>query len=333
MRTFRLLVLTDHSVHSAENSVYPLLQAMHDHRGYDDIDVASRGFQKNGAFFEGIEGSSLFVRTVEHGVQFHPDADWLKPETEITSAEEYDAIFLRLPPPPSRSFFKFLKQWAGKHVIFNHPDGILETSSKAFLLNFQKYTPPVQLCNHVDEIKSFAKRFPIVLKPLYNYGGKGVVKVFDNQADTGDEILPFDVFAGRLGQEMFPLLAMKFMEHVRQGDKRILVVKSEVQGASLRLPAEGSWICNVARGGSAVPAEPTKREIKMAHAVAEPLLERGILIFGFDTLEDGDGMRYLSEVNTMSIGGIRQMEDQTGRPVLARVVELIWQYLDAKVNV
>lgn len=333
MKTFRLLVLTDHSGHSAENSLYPLLQAMHDHPGYDDIDIASRGFQQNGAFFEGIEGSPLYVRAVEHDVQFHPEADWLKPETEITSSEEYDAIFLRLPPPPSRNFFRFLKHWAWKHVIFNHPDGILETSSKSFLLNFQKYTPPVKLCYDIDEIKRFAKRFPIVLKPLYNYGGKGVVRVFDNQVDTGDELLTLDTFAGRLRQEIFPLLAMKFMEHVGQGDKRILVVNGEVQGASLRLPAEGSWICNVARGGNAVPAEPTDREVEMAHAVAEPLLERGILIFGFDTLEDGDGMRYLSEVNTMSIGGIRQMEEQTGRPILARVVELIWQYLDAKVSI
>ena len=73
---------------------------------------------------------------------------------------------------------------------------------------------------------------------------------------------------------------------------------------SLRLPKKGEWICNVASGGKAHPAIPARDEMEMIEELSPHLLEQGIYYYGIDTLEHSSGRRMLSEINTMSIGGI-----------------------------
>ena len=327
MKQFRVLVFTDHSGHSGENSMYALLTTMLQHPGFSGVAVASRGYPETAGFFSG-QANTLWVRDLDPDFGFTADGSSLQPNREIRSPEGFDALFLRLPPPAPRPFFSFLETWAQGMVIFNRPSGILETSSKAFLMHFRQWCPPMKLMYNIQDITLFSGRFPIVLKPLYNYGGKGIVKVDEDTVDTGKEKLSLLRYFESLTPDAFPMLAMKYLENVRNGDKRILVVNGEVQGASLRLPAEDSWLCNVAMGGYSVPTTPNTREMEIAEHISPVLLERGILIFGFDTLEDGNGKRYLSEVNTMSIGGMPQIEEQTGKPVLKRVIALIWQYIE-----
>ena len=47
-----MLVLTDHSNHSSENSLYTLVQAMRNHPRCAQIDVASRGYSENHLFLK-----------------------------------------------------------------------------------------------------------------------------------------------------------------------------------------------------------------------------------------------------------------------------------------
>lgn len=330
MSGFSLLVLTDHSGHSMENSVYALVSAMLTDPRCGSIDIASRGFPENAAFFEGGREAPVHVKTLAGELLYDPWGLNLKSDTTMANLDKYDAIFLRLPPPAPREFFQTLEERARDCVIFNRPSGILETSSKAFLMHFRQICPPMKLCYNERDIQLFAERFPIVLKPLYNYGGKGIVRIVDNEVSTAEGEFALQEYFTDLPSTFFPLLAMKFVGKIEEGDKRILVVNGEVQGASLRLPAEGSWLCNIAQGGSAVHADPDERELKMAELLSPLLLEKGILMFGFDTLMDSDNKRYLSEVNTMSIGGIAPMQEQTGRPILKRVSTLIWNYIEEK---
>ena len=69
------------------------------------------------------------------------------------------------------------------------------------------------------------------------------------------------------------------------------------------------------------------RELQMARKLAETLLPKGIAMFGMDTLVDDDGQRILSEVNTLSIGGIKPLEDLSGQPLVKKTISLLTQYM------
>ncbi len=65
--------------------------------------------------------------------------------------------------------------------------------------------------------------------------------------------------------------------------------------------------------------------------ILTPMLHRkGIVMFGFDTLVDDDGRRVLSEINTLSIGGLVPMEDLSGKPLVRKTAGLIWDYLSGE---
>ena len=241
-------------------------------------------------------------------------------------------IWLRLPPPADANLFAALDR-AGNRVL-NAPRGILETGSKDFLVNFPDWTTDIELLRTYAEVEAFTARFPAVLKPLREYGGRGILRVEDGLVDTGEGTLP-------LLPENIPLapasepqnsaapvyLGMRYLKNVSEGDKRILVVNGRILGASVRLPAPGKWLCNVSQGGRSEPAEPTERERAMIAAIAPVLLQKGVVIFGADTLVDDAGRRVLSELNTNSIGGFPQAEAQSGRPVLQQTIDGLYDFL------
>ncbi|MEM6318500.1 MAG: hypothetical protein AAF960_12580 [Bacteroidota bacterium] len=52
MSKYKILVLTDHSNHSKENSLYALTKALRAHPKYAQMDIATRGFEANDSFFQ-----------------------------------------------------------------------------------------------------------------------------------------------------------------------------------------------------------------------------------------------------------------------------------------
>lgn len=330
MKKYNLLVLTDHAGHSAENSVYALVQGFHTANCCARIDVASRGIAPNHAFFYEFDAAKLYARPTDQHFGFDPSGQRFAAESQPVELSDYDFIFFRLPHPTSQAFLEWLPTaFAGKPII-NDPTGILRTSTKAFLLNFPDLCAPIQLCRSVAEVLEFAAQFPIVLKPLREYGGKGILKIANGIVNDGDTDHPAATYLTQLTEELAEhgMLAMQFLKNVKDGDKRILVVDGQVMAASLRLPAPDSWLCNVARGGTSVPAEISSEEAEIIRQIAPKLKEAGILIFGADTLVGNDGKRVLSEINTMSIGGFPQAQVQTGQPVIANTVKKIIEYVD-----
>ena len=69
----------------------------------------------------------------------------------------------------------------------------------------------------------------------------------------------------------------------------------------------------------------------MAHHLGQILFEKGVILFGFDTLLGDDGIRKLSEINTLSIGGLPQIGILSGKPVVNTAARLIWEYLKKEV--
>ncbi len=331
MDNFKMLSLTDHSGHSRENSIYALLHELKAHPYCSSIDVASRGVAQNDPFFYQLSNKKLFACPVTDQFKFHPDGSSFTKNIRQVSLSDYDVILMRLPHPVSDDFLHFLMNNFPEKAIINRPSGIIETTNKTFVLNFPEIIPPSRSINSIEEIEQFKSQFPIVLKPLRNYGGKGIVKIVDDIVWEGENEITFSAFKEKLKGQPVEYLGMKYLKNVHAGDKRIIVCNKKILGASLRLPAKDSWLCNVAQGGSSHAASPDTDEKAMAFQLSQVLVEKGILLFGFDTLLGDDGKRKLSEINTLSIGGLPQIGNFTGKPVVKTAASLIWDYIKKEV--
>lgn len=330
-KQYNFLVLTDHSGHSQENSIYALMAKLAQHPQCGNLAVASRGDSMNDDFFQNCQSSTLFAINTDSGFSFDATGQQFSKNISLVNVADYDVIIMRLPRPISNEFLDFITKIGQEKVIINHPKGIQLTSTKAFLLNFPEVCPAIRLCYSIEEILTFAKQFPIVLKPLKEYGGKGILKIDGDILNDGNNDFDTKSYLQNLKTyiEAEGFLAMEFLKNVSQGDKRILVVNGQILASSLRLPAENSWLCNVAQGGHSVPTEATSEEIKIIETISPKLLEAGILIFGADTLVANDGKRILSEINTLSIGGFPQAEKQTGKPILQQTIDGIIKYVNS----
>ena len=315
MKKYKLLVLTDHLTHSSENSIYPLLKEMIKNRSCQTIDVASRSTKVNHSFFNENKSFKLYVLNVTKTFSFQKTGKQFTENLRESNLNDYDFIFMRIPHPISKNFVKFLTKNFPINRIVNNPFGILETGSKSFLLNFREYSVPMKLCKNLNDLKIFSKKFPIVLKPLYSHGGKGIIKIENN-----------DFSNNLLKKITSPILAMKFLRNVVQGDKRINVVNGKIVGATLRVPKKNSWLCNVNQGATAQKTDITLEEKRIVKVINENLVKKGIIIYGLDTLVDDYGKRVLSEINAASIGGFGQAEVLSKKPVIKLTSNLLWKH-------
>lgn len=326
--SYNVLVLTDHSGHSDQNSIYAILREMYDDPRCATIQVASRGLALNRGFFDSMEPNSLFAAPVADDFQYTPDGDAFSVRLRKVDIDAIDIVFMRLPRPVRDDFLEWLEVVFHKAVIVNSPRGIVETSSKEFLLVLADHCPPLEMVHSIDRILELASQQPIVLKPLREYGGRGVVKVDGRMINDGgvdkDAAEYLEALSDTIEQEGY--LAMHYLRHVDQGDKRILVVDGEVMASSLRMPADGSWLCNVAQGGTSIASAVDDDERAIVAAISPILKQRGILIYGADTLMGNEGRRVLSEVNTLSIGGFPQAQDQSGDPIIFKTIQKIFDY-------
>lgn len=332
MKKFKLLVLTDHSNHSAENSLYALVQSMRNHPRCAQIDVATRGNEINTSFFDRLIPENIFANKVGEDFAFSPDGSLFKINVRRVSVKDYDVVWLRMPPPLSIDFLNFLSCEFTNQLIMNDPMGIYKTGTKAFLRNFSECCPPMAICESVDAIKQFKEKFPIVLKPYRDYGGRGIVRIDGETVWDGKQKKTFKQFTKELDGKVVNYLGVKFLKNVGQGDKRIVVVNGQIMGASLRLPAKDSWICNVAQGGSSNKTEVSEEELAIIRKIDPVLSKMGIVMYGVDTLVGDDGKRVLSEINTTSIGGLPQIARMEGKPLVKQATDLLWDYITKKIT-
>lgn len=330
IRAYRTLVLTDHTGHSDQNSIYAIVAQMNRHHKCHSIDIASRGLVENEMFFVKMQSNALFGSRVTPEFKHTNDGLYYSLDLKKLNPKDYDLVLMRLPRPISDAFLFWLEEVFKHAIIINKPEGIIATSNKKFLLRFPELCPNMRLCNSIEDIKEEVSKHPIVLKPLKEYGGRGILKIDSNTVDDGYGSYHSDQYLEELKDQISKegMLSMKYLKNVVEGDKRIIVVGGEILAASLRLPAEGSWLCNVAQGGSSKYTEVTAQEEQIVKALTPTLIQYGILIFGVDTLVNDNGLRILSEVNTMSIGGFPQAEAQTGKPIINTLLDKIFDYAD-----
>ncbi len=326
----RVVVLTDHETHGPGESIYMLLRRMSAHPQCESLLVASRGRGENADFFADDGGCRVLAREMDDDFAYHEDGQWFHGGSASVDVRDFDVLFLRVDRPVSDSYLDSLTARCANQLIINDPKGIQETGSKRFLLRFSSLCPAMRLCHTVGEVEAAAREYAIVLKPLHGYGGKGMLRIDGAHAWNGNLETTFEAvrptIEARLSQDA-PMLAVKFLPNIRLGDKRIVVVNGQVLGAMLRIPRAGSWLANLSQGATTRFAEIDPEEREIVEIISPSILDRGVVIFGLDTLVDDGGRRVLSEINTLNVGGFLQAEEHSGQPIVERAGALIWEYL------
>ena len=323
-----LLIVTDHSSHAATNSLYELGVALIESRKNVNVWVCSKGSPENKDFFNADKAALIYATQINTSFAYHPLGLSFSNTLTVLERDKIDAIIVRMPQPLNASFLKSLNTIVTQEKIINSPEGTIETSSKEFLLQVEHLCPSPSLCHYLDEAILLSKKMEIVLKPLYSYGGIGIVRLSKDYFWDGDHRYPIADIKNYISDEYFPMLAMRFLPNVSLGDKRTIIVNRQILGSALRLPAANSWICNVAHGGHAILSEADEDELKIENELTPLLFEKGVIMYGFDTLTDDNGKRVLSEINTLSIGGLGPLSELSGRPILKQTAELLWNYLE-----
>ncbi|MDW3651201.1 MAG: hypothetical protein R8P61_29250 [Bacteroidia bacterium] len=331
MRKYKLLVLTDHALHRSYESLYPLLSEMAMHPLCERIDVASRGLPENDSFFHEHNSEEIFVHQLKEGFEFSNRRQFFGAKPERKRPGSYDWILLRIPRPNPEPLFKFIASVWGTEKVINNPLNIHELGSKAYLLNFKKLCPPMHLTYHLEEILKFRKKYPIVLKPLFQSGGRGIIKIAGNTVWEGNQSLSLEAYLPTLEQNSRNgYLIMKYLENVDEGDKRIIVVDGNIMGSVLRVPRDNSWLCNAHQGGISILSRVDQDELKIIEKIDPVMKKHGIIFYGIDTLMGDHGKRVLSEINASNAGGILPAEIVSGEAVISRTSKALWEYILSK---
>ena len=302
----KLLVLTDAGTHGEYESIYELLRELNRRVECKSIFVVSRHTTENQEWFLRFDSEILYGKYVDEDYYFDQELSWYASKSPL-SILEFDYVLLRLDRPlTNRNLFSLSSRL--KHtVILNDPRGIVKTSSKEYLLKLPELTPPIGIVESIEQIRELNKQFGIVLKPLEGYGGKGLIKIDNNEIyRETSRINSIDELNQLLTEGKY--LWMKYLKNVTKGDKRIIVAGGKVVGAVLKLPANSSWLCNLAQGGSIQTAKVEEKEYEIIESLTPHLDKEGVCIYGLDTLVDDSGERILSEINTLNPGGITQMK-------------------------
>ncbi|MET0155947.1 MAG: glutathione synthase [Rickettsiales bacterium] len=242
---------------------------------------------------------------------------WRGGEKTRKKLEEFDVILVRQNPPYDMAYLTYahmLRTIEDKTLILNDPAALCAFPEKISPLLFPHYMPPTLVSKDEGAIKTFAREHgSIVLKPLYNYGGSGVIKV-----DANDE----RAIENFLRLQSCPVMAQRFLPQVTEkGDRRIMLIDGDVAGSVVRVPQSGSFIANMVRGGKATHAPLSEKEENLCAELKPFLQKNGLFLAGIDVI---DGC--LTEINVTSPTGFR--------PIAAldnpKIVDMFWEKIERK---
>lgn len=325
----KVLILTDHSSHTAYDSVYALPKAMAEYS--DDITVYATSRSISTGHFM-CKTPVVNYCKVDSQFSFENRANYFDiRRMKTANLKEFDIIFFRIDRPITNEYLRYCRQISPSAKYINTPEGLIKTSSKAYLDNFRSICPEFIIAETLEEIEEFSHKFEIVLKPLGGYGGNGLIRItsFD-EIHVGSDIktgIEARKYLSSMEINNYPIMAMKYLNRVNEGDKRILVVAGVCLGAVLRVPKKDNWLCNLAQGATSKPAKLTEEEHNIVRQVDSLLAKEGINVYGIDTLVNDDGKRIMSEINTTNVGGFVQLQETSNPNVLSETVKLIFNRL------
>jgi glutathione synthase len=226
---------------------------------------------------------------------------------------DLQCVFIRKDPPFDAQYLYLtlmLEVLRGRTLILNDPRGLRDANEKLYALHFAVHMPRTLVTSDRDRIHGFVAEVGVgVVKPLDGAGGSGVMVV--SKADRNSRSI-----VDYITQEGTRLaMVQEYLEAVRAGDKRVLLLDGEVLGGINRVAREDDVRSNIHVGGRVEPCEVTVQERAVIADMAPRLAEDGLVFVGLDFIGGK-----LTEVNVTSPTGIQELSRHLGRDVAERVI-------------
>jgi glutathione synthase len=187
--------------------------------------------------------------------------------------------------------------------VINGPQGLRDCNEKLYSMLYPDLLPETLVSRDPSVIADFVRELagPVVVKPLDLMGGRGIILVNPDDHDLQKKLES----SSQQGSQR--LMAQRFLEEAREGDKRIILVDGKAIMAFVRKPAPGDFRGNLTQGATAHKASIDARDEEIIAAMASDLLARGQRFVGIDIIG-----RYLTEVNVTSPMGLRELDELYG---------------------
>ncbi|WP_409361522.1 glutathione synthase [Bartonella heixiaziensis] len=236
-----------------------------------------------------------------------------------TQLTDMDVVLLRQDPPFDLNYITttyLLERIHPKTLVVNDPAWVRNSPEKIFVTEFPDLMPETLITKDIEEITDFRTTFgDIIIKPLYGNGGAGV---FHLKKDDRNLASLLEMFA-QIYHE--PFIVQRYLDAVRKGDKRIILLDGTPVGAINRVPVEMDARSNMHVGGQAKTVDLTERDHEICERIAPALRERGLLLVGIDVIGN-----YITEINVTSPTGIREIKRFGGTDI----AHLFWDVVEFK---
>jgi len=251
---------------------------------------------------------------------FDDSEHWFEPgDTVDVDLGEMDVILMRKDPPFDIQyvFSTYVLEQAERQgaVVVNRCQGLRDANEKAFLTWFPDCVPATLIGRSLEEMRKFiAKHQRVVVKPLDLMGGRSV---FSTDLEDGNHNVIFETVSdyGR----RYTMLQQYIPEIVESGDRRILLIDGEpIPFALARIPVPGDHRGNMDAGARIEVHPLTDREWSICKRIGPSLREMGLLFTGIDIIGD-----YMTELNVTSPTGIRELQRETGLPIVEKMFDSI----------
>jgi len=240
-----------------------------------------------------------------------------KTSNEEVSLNDFDAVLTRLDPPFDQNYLHltYIFEHLNESIIqFNPARALRNFNEKMLPLRWPDFVPPTLVTQNKQQILNFVMLHgDIVVKPLDDCSGRGVVKLSAQQKDI-EQVLSASLL-NALGQSQV-LQAQRFLPEVSEGDKRVYLVNGEPVGVVNRLPQKGNFLANIHQGARCEASDLTIRERHIIETIKPFLLEQGIFLVGLDFIG-----AYITEINITSPSAIRQINEVSGAEVHKKIVD------------
>ena len=247
------------------------------------------------------------------------------------SLKQVDLVFCRSLKPFPAGYLDALSGWERLTRFVNRPSSKRIQMRADFLPSFAApFLIGLQTCGDAAALEAFTARHGVIVaKRMNSTGGRAVFRVWRQDGDwcTDNIVEGRHRFTGagplmaHLQSQPGEVLQLsRFLPRALEGDKRVVVVDGEIQGAYLRRSGTGHWVNNVSHDGQCSLAEIGAGERRAIEATVPRYRELGLFTLGYDFLRHDDGRWLISEINVGNVGGFHRLQRLSGEPVLQRLL-------------
>ena len=265
-----------------------------------------------------VDGSEARASWRHLTVEDNPESWFTLGDCEDRPLAELDVILMRRDPPFDMDYVYLtyaleLAEAAGALVV-NRPQSLRDANEKFYITHFPQCCTPFAIARQAERLLAFAERHgQCVVKPLDGMGGESIFQL--NPGDPNTKV----ILEAITKNDTELVMVQTYIPEITEGDKRILVIDGQpVPHALARLPGEGDFRGNLAKGGRGVAVPLSDRDRWICEQVAPTLRARGILFAGLDVIGD-----WLTEINVTSPTGVRELDAAHGLNIAGLLFDAI----------